>query len=307
MLFYNRSYNLLSCDGKSRSSNQCFLITRPFKRIGLALWICRRHDQYYQPHANTTILEKYPTILFYFFCENLVDFNKTRLHEATLNVHTHAWIFFHLSISSVDGKQTLSEVVFSTLVGFSKLHYYRWQDSHMSPSSLLALHSFVSLGLLHFSLVISFLCLPFAISCPCSFRVPWVHKLKIWCSKRDPTIYLAKFVRLCVCYNANLSALSKFGPLFTADRSESVTHFLCLHHFGGQHYKTMCMCYYVKDKDKCICIGVVLWWNLQRSSSLNRRRELLIGIQSTKYFLKGPVAMLRMVTWIKQHATVQGR
>ena len=25
-----------------------------------------------------------------FFCENLVDFNETRLHEATLNFHTRA-------------------------------------------------------------------------------------------------------------------------------------------------------------------------------------------------------------------------
>ena len=27
---------------------------------------------------------------FFFFCENLVDFNEARLHEATLNLHTHA-------------------------------------------------------------------------------------------------------------------------------------------------------------------------------------------------------------------------
>ena len=29
----------------------------------------------------------------FFFCENLVDFNGARLHEATLNLHTHALIF----------------------------------------------------------------------------------------------------------------------------------------------------------------------------------------------------------------------
>ena len=34
----------------------------------------------------TILLEKYLT----FFCENLVDFNEARLHEATLNLHTHA-------------------------------------------------------------------------------------------------------------------------------------------------------------------------------------------------------------------------
>jgi hypothetical protein len=54
-----------------------------------------------------------------FFRENLVDFNAARLHEATLNLHTHRWIFHHLSIASVDGKQHLGEAVFSALVGFS--------------------------------------------------------------------------------------------------------------------------------------------------------------------------------------------
>ena len=52
-------------------------------------------------------LEKYPTC---FICENLVDFNEVRLHEATLNLRMHAIIFSRLSIPSVDGKQHLSEV-----------------------------------------------------------------------------------------------------------------------------------------------------------------------------------------------------
>ena len=30
-----------------------------------------------------------------------MDFNEAHLHEATLNLHTHAWIFSHLSIASV--------------------------------------------------------------------------------------------------------------------------------------------------------------------------------------------------------------
>ena len=34
----------------------------------------------------TTLIEKYPTL---FFCENLVDLNEVRLHEATLNLHMH--------------------------------------------------------------------------------------------------------------------------------------------------------------------------------------------------------------------------
>ena len=34
----------------------------------------------------STLLEKYGP---YFVLENLVDFNKARLHEATLNLHTY--------------------------------------------------------------------------------------------------------------------------------------------------------------------------------------------------------------------------
>ena len=48
-----------------------------------------------------------------------MDFNEARLHEA--NLHTHARICNHLSIASIDGKQRLSEVVFSALVRFSML------------------------------------------------------------------------------------------------------------------------------------------------------------------------------------------
>ena len=53
-----------------------------------------------------------------------MNFSKARFHEATLNHHTHAWIFPSLSIASYDSKQHLSEVVFSTLVGFSL--YGKW-------------------------------------------------------------------------------------------------------------------------------------------------------------------------------------
>ena len=45
-----------------------------------------------------------------------MDFNEARLYEVTMNLHMHALIFFCLS-ASVDGKQHLSEVVFSALVG----------------------------------------------------------------------------------------------------------------------------------------------------------------------------------------------
>ena len=53
------------------------------------------------------------------FFENLVDFNEALLHEATLNLHMHLWIFSRLLIASVDGKQHFNEVVFSALARFS--------------------------------------------------------------------------------------------------------------------------------------------------------------------------------------------
>ena len=46
-----------------------------------------------------------------------MDSNEARLHEATLILHTHA-------IALVNGKQHLSAVVFSALVGFSLLEKY---------------------------------------------------------------------------------------------------------------------------------------------------------------------------------------
>ena len=52
------------------------------------------------------------------YCENLMDVNEARLHEATLNFHTQAWMFSCLSMSSVDSKQQLSEAVFMALVEF---------------------------------------------------------------------------------------------------------------------------------------------------------------------------------------------
>ena len=63
---------------------------------------------------STIMLEKYHT----FFCENMVGFSEARLHEATLNPHTHSWIFPRLSIASFDDKQHLSDVVFSAYIGF---------------------------------------------------------------------------------------------------------------------------------------------------------------------------------------------
>ena len=51
--------------------------------------------------------------------ENLVDFNEARMYETTMKLHTNPWILSRLSLASVDGKQHLSEAVFSALIGFS--------------------------------------------------------------------------------------------------------------------------------------------------------------------------------------------
>ena len=59
-----------------------------------------------------------------FFCENLLNFNLSCLHEATLNFHTHEKNFSRLSKVSVDGKQHLSEVMFSAVVEFLLLEKY---------------------------------------------------------------------------------------------------------------------------------------------------------------------------------------
>ena len=51
-----------------------------------------------------------------FFCKNLANFNEVLLHEATLAPHNAC---VNLFLPSVDGKQNLSEVVFSAFVRFS--------------------------------------------------------------------------------------------------------------------------------------------------------------------------------------------
>ena len=59
----------------------------------------------------TTLLEKYPT---------LCSFANTRISMKRLLEHVYAYVnVFRLSITLVDGKQHLSEVVFSALVGFA--------------------------------------------------------------------------------------------------------------------------------------------------------------------------------------------
>ena len=44
-------------------------------------------------------------------------------------------------------------------------------------------------------------------------------------------------VELCVFLMPTLHTLTAFGPQFTADRCESVTHFIFLYHYGGPCYR----------------------------------------------------------------------
>ena len=61
---------------------------------GEYLWTHTKDD------ASCTIVWWNTSLKYLFFCENLVDFNETCLHEVILNLHRHMWIFSHLSIVS---------------------------------------------------------------------------------------------------------------------------------------------------------------------------------------------------------------
>ena len=57
-----------------------------------------------------------------------------------------------------------------------------------------------------------------------------------------------------MCNKAN----SAFGPSFTADRDDSVTHFLCLYYFGGSDLRVMCI-FYEKMSRMCVGVSVVMY------------------------------------------------
>ena len=69
------------------------------------------------------LIGKYSTFFLSLFCENLVDLNEARLHEATLNLHMHERIISCPSIASVDGKQHLSQVVYNVVLRIFIVHY----------------------------------------------------------------------------------------------------------------------------------------------------------------------------------------
>ena len=56
------------------------------------------------------ILLYYKILELFFSCKDLVDFNESRLLEATLDLHIHACILSCLSTASVNGKQNLGSV-----------------------------------------------------------------------------------------------------------------------------------------------------------------------------------------------------
>ena len=108
-------------------------------------WVHGHYHNGRGPKISFSVTKVYDFI----FVRNMVDFNEARLHEATLNLHRHAWIFSRLSITSVDGKQHLSEVVFSALIGYwlterleqrtwFRLFFYKKPDSWGSPGPLLS-------------------------------------------------------------------------------------------------------------------------------------------------------------------------
>ena len=68
-------------------------------------------------------------------------------------------------------------------------------------------------------------------------------------------------VLINVCVHVSTSSL--FVSHITADRGKIATHFLCLHHLGGPHYRMMCIFKYEKMLriGVLVCVSVVLWCN----------------------------------------------
>ena len=78
-------------------------------------YLCSGWIQSLSPFSYILVCEK--SIRPYFFAKTWwISMKRACM---ILNLLTHAWIFSRLSIASVDGKQHLSEVVISALVGFS--------------------------------------------------------------------------------------------------------------------------------------------------------------------------------------------
>ena len=53
---------------------------------------------------------------------------------------------------------------------------------------------------------------------------------------------------MCVFLMPTLLTFKAFGPRFIEDREENMTHFLCLHHFGGPHYRVTSISNYSYEK-----------------------------------------------------------
>ena len=99
----------------------CFRTTWPIKFCKKVHLHMKRHCRYlaslWQPcsqlHVHEFLAKQKEAMLLQ------PPYSPSRQWKATLNLHTHAWIFSCLSIVSVDGKQHLHEIVFSALLRFS--------------------------------------------------------------------------------------------------------------------------------------------------------------------------------------------
>ena len=81
-----------------------------------------------------------------------MDFIEARLHEVTLNLHTHTW-FFPLSIASVYGKQYLSEAVLMLSSDF----YCKENDETTGTERLIQTFLWRKIKLLWFARLLSLL------------------------------------------------------------------------------------------------------------------------------------------------------
>ena len=66
-------------------------------------------------------------------------------------------------------------------------------------------------------------------------------------------LYFCVCARVCV---RELLGLLSSGPSFNVDIGENVSHFLCLHHFGGSDCRAICICKQERMSRMCGCVFV---------------------------------------------------
>ena len=70
----------------------CFVFFKFYFALCPSVWMISTHNANLYEIGYFNISKRKLSDLT-FFCKNLVDFNEARLHEATLNLHTHVWVF----------------------------------------------------------------------------------------------------------------------------------------------------------------------------------------------------------------------